>query len=310
MKKHNKNKKQKASKKLTLQLLILALPGILYYIVFHYLPMSGIILAFKSYRYDLGIFKSPFSGLDNFKFFFATDMWWRITRNTVGYAVASLLINVIFGVLVAMLLLEVRKKNAIKFYQTAMYLPNFMSWVLVSFIAYLFLNHGAGVLNQMLTFMGLEPVKWYNEVKAWPFILVFTQLWKAIGLNCLIYYAALLGIDKEEYEAAEIDGATKWKQMRHISIPHLIPLISILSIMAVGSFFRGDFGLFYNVSRNMSILYPVTDVIDTFVYRGLMQLGDIGMTTAVGFAQSVMGLILVLCANHFANKINPDNALF
>lgn len=305
-----KKKGLKSSTSLSLQLTILALPGILYYLIFCYLPMGGLVLAFKQYRYDLGIIKSPFIGFENFKFFFATNLWKTVTGNTILYAAASLITNVICSVFVAMLLMEVRRKTAIKFYQTSMYLPNFMSWVLVSFIVYLFLNHDAGILNQIIRHFGGEGIKWYNDPNYWPYILVFTNLWKSIGMNCLIYYAALLGVDREEYKAAEIDGAGKLKQMLYISVPHLVPLVSIMSILAVGNFFRGDFGLFYNVPRNMGVLYPATDVIDTFIYRGLMKNGDIGMTTAVGLFQSVMGLILVLITNTIANKIEPDNALF
>ena len=294
----------------TWQLSLLALPGIIYYIIWHYIPMGGLVLAFKDFRYDKGIFGSPWSGFTNFKFFFATDMWKTITGNTLMYAVLFLITTTFFCVLIAMLLSELASKRATKAYQTSMFLPNFMSWVMVSFIVYLFLNKNAGILNQIGRAMGGKNIGWYQNAKYWPFILVIVNLWKNIGMNALMYYAALMGIDQELFEAAEIDGANKFQQSIHISLPHLVPLITILSILAIGGFFRGDFGLFYNVPRNAGVLYSATDIIDTFVYRGLMNMGDIGMTTAVGFFQSVMGLILVVGANAIVNKINPENALF
>ncbi|NOU62603.1 ABC transporter permease subunit [Paenibacillus sp. LMG 31461] len=291
------------------ELFLLTLPAILYFIVFHYLPIGGVIVAFKDYRYDLGILGSKWVGVRNFEFFLTSQDAWRITRNTVAYSSTFLVIGIMASVTVALLLFEVRNRYAIKVYQTSMILPRFLSWVIVGYISYTLLNPELGILNQLRVFFGMEPVQWFGDTKYWPYILVVSNLWKHIGLDCIIYYAALLGIDQEQYEAARIDGANRLRQMWHISIPSLAPLMFILGILAVGDLFRGDFGLFYQIPRNVGTLYPVTDVIDTYVFRGL-RLGEIGMTAAVGLFQSVVGLVLVVSVNLIVKKIRPDNSLF
>ncbi|UKS27893.1 ABC transporter permease subunit [Paenibacillus sp. HWE-109] len=291
------------------ELFLLTLPAILYFIVFHYLPIGGVIVAFKEYRYDLGILGSKWVGVRNFEFFFTSQDAWRITRNTVAFSSTFLVIGIMASVTVALLLFEVRNRYAIKVYQTSMILPRFLSWVIVGYISYTLLNPELGILNQLRVFIGMEPVQWFGNTKYWPYILVVSNLWKHVGLDCIIYYAALLGIDQEQYEAARIDGANRLRQMWHISIPSLAPLMFILGILAIGDLFRGDFGLFYQIPRNVGTLYPVTDVIDTYVFRGL-RLGEIGMTAAVGLFQSVVGLVLVVSVNLIVKKIRPDNSLF
>ncbi|MDF2926441.1 MAG: transporter permease subunit [Paenibacillaceae bacterium] len=294
----------------TLEISILALPGVLYFFIFHYLPMFGLTLAFKDYRYDQGILGSKWIGLKNFTFFFQSDQAWRVTRNTVAYSATFTILGIIAALTVALLLFEVVNRSCIKIYQTAMILPSFMSWVMVAFIFYIILNPTSGLIAQIRSFFGWEPINFYNVARYWPPILVSADLWKTVGMSSIIYYAGLMGIDKELYEAAEIDGAGKWRQVRSISIPHLVPLITILAILSIGNFFRGDFGLFYNLPRNIGMLYSTTDVIDTYIYRGLIQIGDIGMTAAIGFFQSVMGLLLVLLSNWIVRRINADNSLF
>lgn len=290
-------------------LLLLALPALIYFIIWHYVPMFGLILAFKNYTYDAGIFGSEWVGLDNFKFFFLSQDAWRITRNTVGYGALFIVLNAVTSVTVALLLNEVKSRAAIKTYQTIMILPNFLSWVIVGFIAYILLNPSIGVLNQFLDFIGVGGKDWYSEPKYWPVILTIAHVWKSIGMNTIMYYAALLGVNQELYEAAEIDGANALQRCWYISVPELVPLMTMLSILAVGNIFRGDFGLFYQIPRDVGALYSTTDVIDTYVYRGL-RTGDIGITSAVGFFQSFVGVILVVTTNAIVKKIEPDNAMF
>ncbi|MGI2295133.1 ABC transporter permease [Paenibacillus sp. GXUN7292] len=295
--------------RLNLPLLLLALPALLYFFIFHYLPMFGVILAFKDYKYSEGILGSAWAGLKNFEFFFSSQDAFRVTRNTVGYGAVFIVLGNIAAVSVALLLYEIRSKAALKVYQTSMILPRFLSWVIVGYITYAILNPSLGALNQLLQYLGYSPVDWYADPKYWPFIITFSDIWKHVGLNSIIYYAALMSIDPELFEAAKIDGAGRWKQMRSISIPSLVPVITIIAILAIGNLFRGDFGLFYQLPRDVGVLYPATDIIDTYVYRGLRQ-GDIGITAAVGLFQSAVGLVLVLVSNWIIKKTRPENALF
>ncbi|MEF2246210.1 ABC transporter permease [Paenibacillus sp. IITD108] len=295
--------------RLNLPLLLLALPALLYFFIFHYLPMFGVILAFKDYKYSEGILGSAWAGLKNFEFFFSSQDAFRVTRNTVGYGAVFIVVGNIAAVSVALLLYEIRSKAALKVYQTSMILPRFLSWVIVGYITYAILNPSLGALNQLLQYLGYSPVDWYADPKYWPFIITFSDIWKHVGLNSIIYYAALMSIDPELFEAAKIDGAGRWKQMRSISIPSLVPVITIIAILAIGNLFRGDFGLFYQLPRDVGVLYPATDIIDTYVYRGLRQ-GDIGITAAVGLFQSAVGLVLVLVSNWIIKKTRPENALF
>ena len=190
-----------------------------------------------------------------------------------------------------------------------MIIPNFMSWVIVSYITYILFSGEHGVLNQLLTFFGFEKVAWYKTPEVWPFILPVVNIWKGVGMSCIMYYAALMGVDAEIYEAAVIDGANRWQQTKAISIPSLVPMITILTIMAVGGIFRGDFGLFYQIPRDVGVLYPTTDIIDTYIYRGL-RTGDVGTTSAVGLFQSFVGFVVVILTNYIVKKIEPDNAMF
>lgn len=290
-------------------LLLLALPALIYFIIWHYVPMFGLVLAFKDYTYSAGIFGSEWVGFDNFKFFFTSQDALRITRNTVGYGATFIVLNAVTAVTAALLLNEVRSRAAIKTYQTIMILPNFLSWVIVGFITYILLNPSIGVLNQALELFGFEGKDWYSDPKYWPVILTIAHIWKTIGMNMIMYYAALMGINQELYEAAEIDGANALQRCWYISVPELVPLMTMLSILAVGNIFRGDFGLFYQIPRDVGVLYPTTDVIDTYVYRGL-RTGDIGITSAVGLFQSLVGVTLVMITNAIVRKIEPDNAMF
>jgi ABC-type polysaccharide transport system, permease component len=291
------------------ELLLLSVPGILYKLIFAYFPMVGLIIAFKNYRYDLGMFGSKWVGLDNFRFLFTTDTAWRITRNTVLYNLGYMVITTVAALFLAVLLNELKAKYT-RFYQTALFLPHFLSWVLVGYIAYAFLNHSDGFINRTLIALGFDPVSWYQDSAPWPFILIIVHLWKAIGFTTLIYFAGIMGISGDYYEAARIDGATKRQMALKITVPLLTPLIIIMSILSIGSMFRGDFGLHYFIPNNSGFLYSSTDIIDTYVYRALREVGNVSMSAAVGFYQSVVGFVLVLAANGIVKKINPEHSMW
>lgn len=295
--------------KRNLSLILIALPGIIALFIWAYLPMYGSIIAFKDYQYVKGIFGSEFVGFDNFKFFFQSPDAWRITRNTVGYSLLFLALRLMLGMFVAMMLYEVRSKIAIKFYQTSMIIPNYLSWVIIGYVSYVLLKPSGGVLNQLLTTFGLSDVNWYSEPKVWPFVLTFWHLWKSIGMESIMYYAALMGIDESLFEAADVDGATTWQKRRYITIPMLMSFTCIMLILGMGSVFRGDFGLFYQIPRDIGTLYPVTDVMDTYLYRGL-KAGSMSMSSAVGLFQSVVGCILVIVTNAIVKRIDEDKAMF
>ncbi len=291
------------------ELTTLALPAIICLFVFSYLPMAGLILAFKKYTYTKGIFGSEFIGLKNFEFFFKSQDAWRLVRNTIGYNVVFIILGIACAVVVALLIYEIKERVWIKFFQTSMILPSFLSWVVVGYITYIVLNPNYGVLNRMLGVFGIEGIDYYSNTGCWPIILTVTNLWKNVGMDSIMYYAALMSVSSELYEAAEIDGAGKLRQIRAISIPHLVPIIIILGILKIGSIFRGDFGLFYQIPRDIGSLYEVTDVVDTYLYRGLKD-GNIGISSAVGLFQSVVGFVLVVVTNIIVKKISPENSLF
>ncbi|GBF76503.1 sugar ABC transporter permease [Paenibacillus sp. 598K] len=292
-----------------MELTVLALPAVIAIFVFAYLPMGGLILAFKDFRYNLGILGSQWVGLKNFEFLFTSDTAFRITRNTLLYNATFIVTTMVAALIIAILLNEISKKW-LKLYQTAMFLPYFLSWVVVSYIAMALFDQSNGFLNQLLQGMGMEPKPWYQDASVWPYILTLTNLWKAVGFSALIYYAGILGIDSSYYEAATIDGASKFQMALKITIPLLAPLLIILFIISIGNIFRADFGMFYFIPDDSKFIYATTDVIDTFVYRSLRQLGDVGMSAAVGLYQSVIGFFLVLGANLVIKKIDEDNSLW
>ena len=291
------------------ELFVFTLPAIISLAIFHYWPLAGNIMAFKDYKYAKGIFGSDWNGLKNFEYFFTSQDAVRITRNTILYNGAFIVVGIACAVIVALLLYQITTRGAIKLYQTVMILPRFLSWVIVSYIVYILLNPTSGVLNGILNALGKSGVQWYGTTKPWPYILIFSNLWKHVGLDSIIYYSALLGIDEEQFEAAEVDGASKFVQMVRIAVPSILPVIVIMFILQIGSIFGGDFGLFYQIPRNIGTLYPVTDVIPTYVFRGL-QGGDYATSTAVGLFQSAVGFALVIITNIIVKKIDPDKAIF
>lgn len=291
-------------------LFAMALPGVAILLLFNYLPMAGIVIAFEDYTPADGYFGSKWVAFKNFEFLFKTSDAFVITRNTVLYNLAFILLGIVCAVAMAVILSEMRGKRAAKVFQTGMLLPHFLSWVVAAYIVYAFLSTDTGILNRILGLFGQKAVNWYANVQAWPFFLVFANLWKTVGFNSIIYLAAITGINPEYYEAALLDGATKWQQIWKITIPSILPQISILFLLAVGNIFRSDFGLFYLVPRNSGVLYPVTQTLDTYIYNGLMTMGDVGMSSAAGLYQAVVGLVMVLGSNLIIRKVDSEKALF
>lgn len=296
-------------------LFLMLTPGAIILIINNYIPMFGIIIAFKRYRFHGNFFKSiiksDWAGFKNFEFFIKTPYAAQMTRNTLLYNFVFIILGLIIPVACAVALTELRNKKMSRFYQSVAFLPYFLSWIVVSYLAYSFLSIENGFINKsILAPLGIAPVQWYAEYKYWPFILVFFQLWKYTGYNIVVYLAAITGIDPEYYEAAQIDGASKWQQIRHITIPMLRTLMIILTLLAVGRIFNADFGLFFNVPRNSGSLQPATQVIDTYVYAALRNTNDIGMASAAGTYQAIVGCITVFTANLLVRKIDKDSALF
>ncbi len=308
MEKQKKSSKAKTFKK-NFPLLILTLPSMLYLFVFCYIPLYGLVLPFKNYDYSLGFLKSPWAGLDNFKFLLNNESVEIATRNTILYNIAFIILGLVMSVAIALMLYEMRAAF-VKCYQTMLFLPYFISWVVAAYAAKVFLDIDYGLINKILLSMGKDAVAWYNKPECWPVILIIAEVWKGMGYNAIIYYASLMGTDKSLFEAAKIDGAGKLKQIWYISLPSIKPMIIIMTILKIGKIFYGDFGLFYNFTLNSSLLYSTTDIIDTYVYRSLITLGDVGMSSAAGFYQAVLGFILVITTNFIVNKIDSDNALF
>lgn len=298
------------------ELLILNLPGAIWFLLFAYLPMFGVIVAFKKFRIASGggfiksLIESEWAGFKNFEFLFASPDTARVFLNTVLYNVVFIILGIVLPILVALLLNEIRNKGMAKIYQSSMFLPYFLSWVVVSYCLYAFLNPEKGFVNSVLTSMGKEGISWYTEAKYWPFIIIFMSQWKGVGYNTVVYLASICGIDKTYYEAAVLDGASKWQQIKYITIPLLKPVVTILLIMSIGRIFSADFGLFYQVPRNSGALFEVTNVLDTYIFRALRSNGEIGMSSAAALFQSTVGFILIMIANKIVSMVDNENALF
>lgn len=304
-----KRRINRANVKANFDLSTMALPGFLVLFVFHYLPMVGVILAFKDFNPNLGIFGSPWNGLENFRFFFESQDAARVLGNTVFYSVVFIVVDLVAGVGLALMFYNLRSKTGLKFYNTVVILPRFMSAVLIAFIVYLVLSPSYGILNQIIVAFGGKKIQWYADPKYWPWILTITHIWQTIGMNSVLYYASLMSLDENLLEAAALDGANKWKQTWHVVIPHLIPVMVITTILAIGKLFSGDFGLFYQVPKNIGLLYETTDIVNTYVFRALQQ-GSLARSSAVSLFQSTMGMILILITNGIVRKISPENSLF
>ncbi len=292
------------------QLWTLAILPVIHTFIFHYVTMGGLVLAFKNYNYRDGMFGSPWVGFENFRMLVTSNIFARITRNTLVMNFIFITLGILAAIFLALMLFRLRSRNATKVYQTILITPNFLSWVVAAYMAYTLLHPINGTLNSLITMLGGEAIDWYNEPKYWPIILTVCNIWKHIGMDSLFYYATLMGIDTSLTEAAQVDGANKRQVDRYIMLPALGGILCINLILKVGSIFRADFGLFYQIPKDVGKLYSVTDVIDTYVFRAVRTGGDMGTTAATGMFQSVVGLFLVLLTNYIINKIDSDKALF
>ena len=292
-------------------LYLMMLPALLYLLINNYIPMAGMVIAFKKLNFAKGIWASPWAGLDNFKFLFASKDAWIITRNTLLYNVAFILVNMVVGIAIAILITEVKNIKLKKLYQSAILLPFLMSMVILSYIVYALLSAENGLVNNsILPLFHIDPIQWYQKPKYWPAILIIANCWKGVGYGCLIYIASLIGIDPSFYEAARLDGASKWQEITKITLPSLVPTIITLLLLSIGRIFYSDFGLFYQVPMNSGVLVSTTNVIDTYVYRALIEQGNISMSSAAGVYQSLVGFCVVMLSNWIVRKVDKDQALF
>ena len=292
-------------------LYLMMLPALLYLLINNYIPMAGMVIAFKKLNFAKGIWASPWAGLKNFKFLFASKDAWIITRNTLLYNVAFILVNMVVGIAIAILITEVRNTKLKKIYQSAILLPFLMSMVILSYIVYALLSAENGLVNNsILPLFHIDPIQWYQKPKYWPAVLIIANCWKGVGYGCLIYIASLIGIDPSFYEAARLDGASKWQEITKITLPSLVPTIITLLLLSIGRIFYSDFGLFYQVPINSGVLFPTTNVIDTYVYRALIEQGNISMSSAAGVYQSLVGFCVVMLSNWIVRRVDKDQALF
>lgn len=301
---HDKNRKSR------MQLWILSLPAILWYFIFCYLPYLGMPVAFKNYKSSLGIWGSEWVGFKNFEFLFSENYAGRILRNTLLYNFASIILSTVVAIALALLMEGLKRRVHLKIYQTALFLPRFISWVVVGYMALCFFNYENGIINNILVSLGKEKITWYMEPEYWCFILPTIGVWKNMGYNCLIYYGAIIAIDPTLYEAADIDGANKWTKIWRITIPMIKRSIIVMTLMSVGGIMKSDFGLFYYVPNNTGALYSTTDVIDTYIYRLLRVVGNVSGSAAAGLFQSAVGFILIFVCNKIVEKIDVDATLF
>ena len=291
-------------------LCMMILPILIYFFVFSYLPMFGVVLAFKKYDYALGILKSPFIGWDNFKFFFMSGQAALVTRNTFLYNLVFIFVGNIAQLIVALFLTEIGSKRFRKLAQTCVFFPYFISWVVIGAMLYNILSYDYGLLNGILEKLSMNPINVYTEPKYWPFILTVLHTWKGVGYGSVIYMASITGIDTSVYEAAEIDGASTMKRIWCITLPSLRSTMVTVILLSLGHVFKGNFQMFWNTVGSNGLLYNHTDVIDTFVFRSLLNSNDIGMSSAVGLYQSVLNFGFIMLVNGIVKKIDNDSALF
>lgn len=304
-------KKKKFKWKEYLPYYILAIPGIVYMICNNYMPMFGIVIAFKNLSFRKGILESDWCGFDNFKFLFASSDAWTITRNTILYNVVFIILTTALAVVIAILLNEITSKFASRLYQSLILLPYLMSWVICSYLVYAMLSGETGLINNsILKPLGIDPISWYNSPEYWPFILTFVQLWKSLGYAMIIYFSSIVGISQDYFEAATLDGASKWQQIKNITLPLLKPTVITMFVLQIGRIFYSDFGLFYQIPMNSGTLYSVTRTIDVYVYNALMRNSDYGMSSAASVYQSIVGFVFIVAANALIRKTSKENALF
>lgn len=305
-----KPKEGDITKRISRAWLCMCLVPMLLIFVFKYIPMFGIILAFKNYSYNLGILGSPWVGFKNFEFFFKSDAFTMLTWNTIRHNAVFIVTGTVAALAVAILLYQVSGRGRKKVFQTILITPHFMSWVVVASMVYALLMPTGGFVNTLLGFFGIKPVNWYGVPEAWNFILPIANIWKIVGMDSIMYYAALMGVDQAIQEAALIDGANRRQTMTKVMLPCIVPMMLTLVILKIGGIFRADFGMFYQLPRDIGVLYPTTDVIDTYIFRSMRAVGDMGMSAAIGLLQSVVGFVLVMLTNSITKKIDPDSGLF
>lgn len=310
MKDKTRKKLKSGQMKQFIPLYLMMVPGLLYLLINNYIPMTGIVVAFKTFNVNDGIYRSPWCGLKNFEYLLTSNNAFTIIRNTFCYNVAFIIVNNLVGIILAIMICDVAHRGLKKLYQSSILLPFLISIVVTSYIVFAFLSHENGMFNAILQSNGQERIMWYNSPGYWPFILVFVNCWKGVGYGTLIYIATISGIDGTYYEAAALDGANKWQQIKSITLPFLIPSAITLLLMSIGRIFYSDFGLFYQIPQNSGTLFPVTNTIDTYVYRALISSGGIGRSSAAGVFQSVVGFILVVLSNWIVRKSSPENAIF
>lgn len=306
--KEKKRNKRKADFRRLAPLYLLMLPGLIYLFCNNYLPMFGIIFAFKKMNFSVGVFESPWCGLENFEFLFKTKDAWIMIRNTLLYNIVWIAMGTVIAVFIAILMAEISSRMAAKVIQPIICFPSMVSAVILSFIVYAFLSNNNGYINR--TILGGDGINWYAEAQYWPLILTIVHFWQVSGQSSVIYMASIGGIDKGLYEAAKIDGATKLDQIRHITLPLLKPIVILMLLLSIGKIFNSDFGLFYQVTLNQGLLTSTTQTVDTYVYRALMELNNIGMSSAASVFQAVLGFLLVVLSNAFVRKVDSENALF
>ncbi len=294
------------------ELTLLSLPTFIWYLLFAYLPMFGVIIAFKDFRikgnFIQSVFKSRWVGLSNFKYLFASKDTATMLRNTLGYNIVFIFLGIAISVALAVMVNQLHSKRMGKVYQTAMFMPYFLSWIVVSVCVWAFLSYDKGIINSYLTGAGGQPVNWYMEAKYWPGLLIFINIWKGLGYGMVVYLATITGIDPSYYEAAVMDGATKWQQTRYITLPMMKTVIVIMFILSVGGIFYSNFGLFYQVPHDSNSLFNVTYTIDVMVYKSLKS-STVGMASASALFQSAMGCLTILAANAVVRRVDPDNAM-
>lgn len=310
MVKQKNNLKKKKYKGAHWQLVSMSLPAMLLLFIFAYIPMFGIVVAFKNLKFSLGIWGSPWNGFENFEFLFRSDSLAILLRNTVCYNIIGIILGNAVPIVLALALERIKRKTAIKVYQTSMFLPYFLSWIVVSYFSFALFEYDTGIINKVIAMLGGERINFYNTPGVWPFILILFALWKGLGYNTLIYYGSLLSVDPSLYEAAIIDGCGYFKRVWHISLPHLVPSVIVLFLLSLGGIFRSDYGLYYFIPKDTGALLDVTDVFDTYIFRTLRNATNLGLSSAIAFLQSVVGLVFVVAGNSIARKIDKDVALF
>ena len=298
-----------ANRKSNGQLMSMCVPAMLKLLVFAYIPMIGIVMAFQDYLPAKGFLSSKWVGFKNFEFFFKSNDWARIIYNTVVMNLLFIFVGLVISIVLALIMYEIHSRFFLKISQTMFFFPYFVSWPLVGLILLTFLNSD-GIITGLIEQVTGNSISFYMESEYWHLILLIVNVWKGAGVNAIIYYANMMSIDKEFYEAAELDGASRLQCAWYITLPEIKTMAIVLTVMAIGNIIRADFGMFYFVPRNSSMLYQATDVIDTYVFRAINQLGDFSMGSAVGLFQSVVGFVLILVTNFVVRKVNKEAALF